>query len=107
MGTLTTEDYDGHQIRCVAMDDQTVWYVTADVCRCLGIAINNRTGKPNVTVATRQINDQDKQKYRIKTPENPKNPWIDMMIVSKQGMMVILDELDLDKAESFKARIIK
>ena len=107
MGTLNVDDYDGHQIRTIAMEDQTVWYVTADVCRCLDIAINNRTGKPNVTVATRQISDHDKQKYRIETPENPKNPWIDMMIVSKQGMMVMLEELDLTIAEPFKSQIIK
>jgi prophage antirepressor-like protein len=89
------------------MDDQSVWYVAADVCRCLGIAINTRTGKPNVTVATRQINDQAKKKYRIETPENPKNPWIDMMIVSPNGMAVMLEELDLEQVELFKSQVIK
>ena len=107
MGILSVQHYDGHPIRCVEMDDQSVWYVVADVCRCLGIAINTRTGKPNVTVATRQIGDQAKKKYRIETPENPKNPWIDMMIVTQIGMMTMLEELDSEQAESFLSQIIK
>ena len=107
MATVSVEHYEGHQIRCVEMDDQSVWYVAADVCRCLGIAINTRTGKPNVTVATRQINDQAKKKYRIETPENPKNPWIDMMIVSPNGMAVMLEELNLEQVELFKSQVIK
>ena len=104
MGIVTTTEFEGCQIRIVEIDDQSRWYVTADVCRCLNIAINSRTGKPNVTVATRDVSDQDKQKYRIETPENPKNPWIDMMIVSEQGLNKILDEVAESRAMPFKSR---
>ena len=104
MGIVNTTEFEGCQIRIVKKDDQSTWYVTADVCRCLGIAINRRTGKPNVTVATRDVDDQNKQKYRIETPENPKNPWIDMMIVSELGLDTILNEVAESRALPFKTR---
>ncbi len=104
MGIVKMTEFEGCPIRIVEQDDQSKWYVTADVCRCLGIAINSRTGKPNVTVATRDVDDQHKQKYRIETPENPKNPWIDMMIVSQLGLDTILNEVAEARALPFKTR---
>lgn len=104
MGIVTTTEFEGCPIRVVKQDDQSTWYVTADVCRCLNIAINSRTGKPNVTVATRDLSDEHKQKYRIETPENPKNPWIDMMIVSEQGLDKILDTVAESTAVPFKSQ---
>ena len=85
MGNVTLFEYSGHQIRIVKEETGEPWFVAADICRCLGLAINKRTGKPNVTVATRNLGDDQKRKYRIDTPENPKNPWIDMMILSEDG----------------------
>lgn len=100
MGNVTLFDYSGHQIRIVKDETGVPWFVAADICRCLGLAINKRTGKPNVTVATRNLGDDQKRKYRIDTPENPKNPWIDMMILSEDGlykMLRISDSLDVQR----------
>ncbi len=97
MGNIALFDYGGYKIRIVK--DETgggPWFVAADICRCLGLAINKRTGKPNVTVATRGLNDVQKRKYRIDTPENPKNPWIDMMILSEDGMHKMLRTENID-----------
>ncbi|MDH3609225.1 MAG: Bro-N domain-containing protein [Gammaproteobacteria bacterium] len=100
MGNVTLFQYSGHQIRIVKEEKGEPWFVAADICRCLGLAINKRTGKPNVTVATRNLGDDQKRKYRIDTPENPKNPWIDMMILSEDGlykMLRISDSLDVQR----------
>jgi len=100
VGNVTLFQYSGHQIRIVKEEKGEPWFVAADICRCLGLAINKRTGKPNVTVATRNLGDDQKRKYRIDTPENPKNPWIDMMILSEDGlykMLRISDSLDVQR----------
>jgi prophage antirepressor-like protein len=95
-------EYKGHQIRLVEREAGDMWFVAADVCRCVCLAINSRTGKPNVTVATRELTDSQKEKFRVDTPENPKNPWIDMMIVSESGLMQMLSLSDTIKAQQFK-----
>lgn len=102
MSSVAAIEYEGHQIRLVERESGDLWFVAADVCRCVGLAINSRTGKPNVTVATRELSDQQKEKYRVDTPENPKNPWIDMMIVSENGLMQMLSLSDSIKAQDFK-----
>ncbi len=43
-----------------------------------------------------------KKSLRVDTPENPKNPWIDMMIVSENGLMQMLSLSDTIKAKQFK-----
>lgn len=105
MGNITLFDYGGYKIRIVKEETGKLWFVAADICRCLGLAINKRTGKPNVTVATRELNDEQKRKYRIDTPENPKNPWIDMMILSEDGMNKMLRILDSIDTQRFKQHI--
>ena len=100
MSNVTLFEYSGHQIRIVKEETGEPWFVAADICRCLGLAINKRTGKPNVTVATRNLGVDQKRKFRIDTPENPKNPWIDMMILSEEGlykMLRISDSLDVQR----------
>ncbi len=102
MSSVVVMEYEGHQIRLVECNTGDMWFVAADVCRCVGLAINSRTGKPNVTVATRELSDQQKEKFRVDTPENPKNPWIDMMIVSKEGLIMMLSLSDTIEAQRFK-----
>ena len=102
MSSVAIMEYEGHQIRLVERETGDMWFVAADVCRCVCLAINSRTGKPNVTVATRELSDNQKEKFRVDTPENPKNPWIDMMIVSKDGLMQMLSLSDTLKAQQFK-----
>lgn len=107
MGNVTLFEYSGHQIRIVKEETGEPWFVAADICRCLGLAINKRTGKPNVTVATRNLGDDQKRKFRIDTPENPKNPWIDMMILSENGMYKMLrisDSLDVQRFKQYVQR---
>jgi prophage antirepressor-like protein len=99
-------DYQDHQIRCIEHNDET-WFVVADVCRCVDLAINSRNGKPNVTVATRELSADQKQKYRVDTPENPKNPWIDMMIVSVDGLLKMLSQSDSGRVHQFKEFVQK
>ena len=109
MGNVTLFEYSGHQIRVVKEETGEPWFVAADICRCLGLAINKRTGKPNVTVATRNLGDDQKRKYRIDTPENPKNPWIDMMILSENGlykMIRISDSLDVQRFKQHVQRVV-
>lgn len=109
MGNVTLFQYSGHQIRIVKEETGEPWFVAADICRCLGLAINKRTGKPNVTVATRNLGDDQKRKYRIDTPENPKNPWIDMMILSENGlynMLRISDSLDVQRFKQHVQRVV-
>lgn len=105
MGNITLFDYGGYKIRIVKEETGEPWFVAADICRCLGLAINKRTGKPNVTVATRELNDEQKRKYRIDTPENPKNPWIDMMILSEDGMNNMLRISDSIDTQRFKQHV--
>ncbi len=105
MGNVTLFEYSGHQIRVVKEETGEPWFVAADICRCLGLAINKRTGKPNVTVATRNLGDDQKRKYRIDTPENPKNPWIDMMILSEEGMYKMLRISDSLDVQRFKQHV--
>lgn len=105
MGNITLFDYGGYKIRIVKEETGKLWFVAADICRCLGLAINKRTGKPNVTVATRELNDEQKRKYRIDTPENPKNPWIDMMILSEDGMNNMLRISDSIDTQRFKQHV--
>ncbi|GEM_PF-1639391 len=102
MSSVAIMEYEGHQIRLVEREAGDMWFVAADVCRCVGLAINSRTGKPNVTVATRELTDKQKEKFRVDTPENPKNPWIDMMIVSENGLMQMLSLSDTIQAQRFK-----
>ncbi len=102
MSSVATIEYDSHQIRVIERKKGDVWFVAADVCRCVGLAINSRTGKPNVTVATRELSDSQKEKYRVDTPENPKNPWIDMMVVSEDGLIQMLSLSDSIEAREFK-----
>ncbi len=102
MSSVVIMEYEGHQIRLVERKLEDMWFVAADVCRCVGLAINSRTGKPNVTVATRELTDDQKEKFRVDTPENPKNPWIDMMIVSEEGLMRMLGLSDTIEAQRFK-----
>jgi len=107
VGNITLFDYGGYKIRIVKEETGEPWFVAADICRCLGLAINKRTGKPNVTVATRELNDEQKRKYRIDTPENPKNPWIDMMILSEDGMnrmLRISENIDTQRFEQHVQR---
>jgi prophage antirepressor-like protein len=107
VGNVTLFDYSGHQIRIVKDETGVPWFVAADICRCLGLAINKRTGKPNVTVATRNLSEDQKRKYRVDTPENPKNPWIDMMILSEEGMYKMLrisDSLDVQRFKQYVQR---
>ncbi len=105
MGNITLFDYGGYKIRIVKEETGEPWFVAADICRCLGLAINKRTGKPNVTVATRELNDEQKRKYRIDTPENPKNPWIDMMILSEDGMNRMLRISENIDTQRFKQHV--
>jgi len=102
VSSVAIMEYEGHQIRLVEREAGDMWFVAADVCRCVGLAINSRTGKPNVTVATRELTDKQKEKFRVDTPENPKNPWIDMMIVSENGLMQMLSLSDTIQAQRFK-----
>jgi len=102
VSSVVIMEYEGHQIRLVERKLGDMWFVAADVCRCVGLAINSRTGKPNVTVATRELTDDQKEKFRVDTPENPKNPWIDMMIVSEEGLMRMLSLSDTIEAQRFK-----
>ena len=102
MSSVTSINFDDCQIRLVERENGQFWYVVADVCRCVGVAINSRTGKPNVTVGTRELGDDHKEKYRVDTPENPKNPWIDMMIVSPEGLIHMLSLSDSLKAQEFR-----
>ncbi len=102
MSSVVVMEYEGHRIRLVERKPGDMWFVAADVCRCVGLAINSRTGKPNVTVATRELSDTQKEKFRVDTPENPKNPWIDMMIVSEDGLMNMLGLSDTVDAERFR-----
>ena len=107
MGNISLFDYGGYKIRIVKEETGEPWFVAADICRCLGLAINKRTGKPNVTVATRELSDDQKRKYRIDTPENPKNPWIDMMILSEDGMHKMLrisDSIDVQRFKQYVQR---
>jgi prophage antirepressor-like protein len=105
VSNVTLFDYSGHQIRIVKDETGVPWFVAADICRCLGLAINKRTGKPNVTVATRNLGDDQKRKFRIDTPENPKNPWIDMMILSEEGMYKMLRISDSLDVQRFKQHV--
>ncbi len=105
MGNISLFDYGGYKIRIVKEETGEPWFVAADICRCLGLAINKRTGKPNVTVATRELSDEQKRKYRIDTPENPKNPWIDMMILSEDGMHKMLRISDSIDIQRFKQHV--
>jgi len=105
VSNITQFDYNGHPIRIVKDETGMPWFVAADICRCLGLAINKRTGKPNVTVATRNLGDDEKRKYRIDTPENPKNPWIDMMILSEDGMYKMLRISDSLDVQRFKQHV--
>jgi len=105
VGNVTLFEYSGHQIRIVKEETGEPWFVAADICRCLGLAINKRTGKPNVTVATRNLGDDQKRKFRIDTPENPKNPWIDMMILSENGMYKMLRISDSLDVQRFKQHV--
>ena len=107
MGNISLFDYGGYKIRIVKEETGEPWFVAADICRCLGLAINKRTGKPNVTVATRELNDEQKRKYRIDTPENPKNPWIDMMILSEEGLYKMLRISDSIDVQRFKHHVQK
>lgn len=102
MSSVAIMEYEGHQIRLVEREAGDMWFVAADVCRCVCLAINSRTGKPNVTVATRELTGKQKEKFRVDTPENPKNPWIDMMIVSERGLMQMLGLSDTIKARQFQ-----
>ena len=102
MSGVSAIEYDGHQIRLVEREPGDFWFVAADVCRCVGLAINSRTGKPNVTVATRELAEHQKEKYRVDTPDNPKNPWIDMMILSENGLMQMLAVSDSSKAQHLR-----
>ena len=102
MSSVAIMEYEGHQIRLVEREAGDMWFVAADVCRCVCLAINSRTGKPNVTVATRELTGKQKEKCRVDTPENPKNPWIDMMIVSERGLMQMLGLSDTIKARQFQ-----
>lgn len=63
MSSVTIMEYEGHQIRLVEREAGDMWFVAADVCRCVCLAINSRTGKPNVTVATRELTDSQKEKF--------------------------------------------
>lgn len=105
MGNITLFDYGSHKIRIVKEETGEPWFVAADICRCLGLAINKRTGKPNVTVATRRLGEGQKHKYRIDTPENPKNPWIDMMVLSEEGMYKMLRISDSIDVQRFKQHV--
>ena len=105
MGNISLFDYGGYKIRIVKEETGEPWFVAADICRCLGLAINKRTGKPNVTVATRELSDEQKRKYRIDTPENPKNPWIDMMILSEDGMHKMLRISDSIDVQRFRQHV--
>ena len=105
MSNITQFDYNGHPIRIVKDETGMPWFVAADICRCLGLAINKRTGKPNVTVAMRNLGEDEKRKYRIDTPENPKNPWIDMMILSEDGMYKMLRISDSLDVQRFKQHV--
>ena len=102
MGTVATLEYDGYPVRYVEKAQGEYWFIVADICRCINMAINSRTGKPNVTVATRELSDSQKEKYRVDTPENPKNPWIDMMIVSESGLFQMLSVTDNINAQRMK-----
>ncbi len=102
MSSVEIMEYEGCQIRLVERAAGDRWFVAADVCRCVCLAINGRIGKPNVTVATCELTDSQKEKFRVDTPENPKNPWIDMMIVSENGLMRMLSLSDTIKAKQFK-----
>lgn len=101
MSNVVSIEYQDHQIRCVERNGET-WFVVADVCRCVDLAINSRNGKPNVTVATRDLSADQKEKYRVDTPENPKNPWIDMMIISLDGLIKMLGQSDSGRVRLFK-----
>ena len=101
MSNVISIEYQDYQIRSVEREDGT-WFVVADVCRCVELAINSRNGKPNVTVATRDLSENQKEQYRVDTPENPKNPWIDMMIVSSDGLMEMLAQSDSSRVREFK-----
>ena len=105
VGNISLFDYGGYKIRIVKEETGEPWFVAADICRCLGLAINKRTGKPNVTVATRELSDEQKRKYRIDTPENPKNPWIDMMILSEDGMHKMLRISDSIDVQRFRQHV--
>ncbi len=86
---IALEDRDG-KIRTLQDERGQPWFVAADICKCLGLAIHARSGKPNVTVATRELSKQEKQLRRIDTSDNPRNPWTDMMTISESGLQKLV-----------------
>lgn len=87
-------------MRVVEIDGQP-WFVAADVCRCLGLAVSKR-GQVNVTDALAKVSDDERGFEQIETNPNAEpgrgRKWQRMALVSESGLYKLIMRSDKPEA---------
>ena len=105
-GRITIFDFKSNRVRVTLIDGEP-WFVAADVCRALGL-YQNAKGQPNVTLACRKLDDDEKGLYEIKTPI-PVNPehTTKVMLVSESGLYALILRSNKPEAIEFQRWVRK
>ena len=89
-----------YNIRSVMINDEP-WFVTKDICEALDIQIRPN-GKPNVVVATRNLDPDEKALTRV----NPRGGIQQLSCVSKSGLCKLIMRSNKKEAQKLQDFII-
>lgn len=91
--------FNGQQVRHAVIGGEP-WLVAADVCRCLGMAINAK-GQPNVTMALAKLPEDERGFSLIETSPNTKTPKSRMAVISESGIYKLIMRANPSRPEVF------
>ena len=90
-----------HNIRTIVLNDEP-WFVTKDVCEALDIQIRSN-GKPNVVVATRNLDPDEKVLIRVRTYGGIQQ----LSCVSESGLYKLIMRSNKKEAKEFQNWVTK
>lgn len=86
--------------------DGDPWFVAADVCKALGLAVTNR-GTVNVTMALRGLDEDETGFINIETHPGTYKPKTKYRAISESGLYALIHKSRKPAAEAFKRWVRK
>jgi len=100
-------NFEGHDVRVVYRNDQP-WFVTADVCLCLGLApsisVKNGAGYAKYTPHIMKLDADEKKVLRgVGSSELPTHKWATAVsVISESGLYKLIMRSDKPAAKRFQ-----
>ncbi|HEV7305110.1 BRO-N domain-containing protein [Ensifer sp.] len=100
MTDTTLFKFKDREVRTVMIDCEP-WFVAADACRALGLAVSAR-GQVNVTMATASLSDTEVGFIQIETKHIVGTRRVKTKVVSESGLYKLVMRSDKPEAKDFQ-----